>query len=119
MKSFKKKIFKHIKKILNNQNFKHKEKTCNCRKEKCPLDNYCLENNIIYRAPLLTNYITKLYFGLTSITFKNRYSNNKESLNHRFKRNNNKLSKYLCMLNDANKDYNFKLEILCRTKHQT
>ena len=54
--------------------------------------------------------------GSTSGTFKNRYSNHKASFNNRLKRHSIELSNYKWELKDANKDYNLKLKILCRTK---
>ena len=54
--------------------------------------------------------------GSTNTTFKNRYhSNHKTSFNNKLKRHNTKLSNYTWELKDANKDYNLKWEILCRT----
>ena len=70
MENFKTKILKHNNKILNNLNPKIQEKTCNCKKEKCPLDNNCLARNIIYKATITTDNTTKFYVGSTSTTLK-------------------------------------------------
>jgi len=83
MENFKTKILKRNNKILNNLNLKQQEKTCNCRKEKCPLNNNCLSKNIIYQATIKTDDITKFYVGSTSTTFKNRYSNHKASFTNK------------------------------------
>ena len=116
MENFKTKILKHNNKILNNLNLKQQEKTCNCRKEKCPLDNNCLANNIIYRATITTNNTIKFYLGSTSTSFNNRYNNHKASFNNKLKRHNTELSNCIYKLKEANKNYNLKLKILCRTK---
>ena len=92
------------------------KKTCNYRKEKCPLDNNCLTNNIIYRATIKTNNRIKFYIGSTSTTFKNRYNNHEASFNNKLKQHNTELSYYIWELKEANKNYNLKWEILCRTK---
>ena len=91
MENFKTKILKHNNKILNNLNLKQQEKTCNCRKEKCPLNNNCLSKNIIYQATIKTDDITKFYVGSTSTTFKNRYSNHMASYNNKLNRHNTEL----------------------------
>ena len=70
---------------------------------------------MIYRATVKTNNITKFYGSSISTTFKNRYSNHKASFNNNFKRHNTELSNYIWELKNANKHYNLKWEILCRT----
>ena len=105
MENFKTKNLKHNNKIFNNLNLKQQEKTCNCQKEKCTLDNNCLTKSIIYRATIKKN-TTKFYVGSTSTTFKNIYSNHKASFNIILKRLNTELSNYIRELKDANKYYN-------------
>ena len=62
-------ISSHNKKEINSDNEKN-GKTSNCRnKSKCPLDNKCLTNKIIYKAQVKTNdgineLSTKIYFGI-------------------------------------------------------
>ena len=41
--------------IKNNTN----DKLCNCRKQPCPLDNKCLNSDIIYKATITTDKTTK------------------------------------------------------------
>ena len=57
MENFKTKIIKHNKRISNDLNLKQHEKTCNCQKEKYPLDQWSSRC-----APVLTsvhrNYFT-------------------------------------------------------------
>ena len=49
-------------------------RTCNCiNKEKCPLQEKCLTNNIMYKATLTSNqdnYQHKIYHGITETEFK-------------------------------------------------
>ena len=54
--------------------------------------------------------------GSTSTTYKSRYRNHKESFNNKLKRHGTELSNYIWELKDANKIYNLKWEMLCRTK---
>ena len=116
MENFKTKILKHNNKILNNLNPKIQEKTCNCKKEKCPLDNNCLARNIIYKATITTDNTTKFYVGSTSTSFKNRYNNHKASFNNKTKKHNTELSNYIWKLKETDTNYNLRWEILCRTK---
>ena len=69
--------------MLNNLN--QQEKTCNCRKEKCPLDNNCLANNIIYRATIKTNNKILISVGSTSTTIKKIYNNHKPSVKNKLR----------------------------------
>ena len=51
---------------------------CNCRnKEACPLQNKCMNKDIVYKATISTSNAndTKHYTGMTSSTFKERYMN--------------------------------------------
>ena len=54
---------------------------CNCPKNKeCPLDNKCLESEIVYQATVSQpNENPKTYIGLTSTDFKARLGNHKQS----------------------------------------
>jgi len=85
MENFRTKIFKNNNKILKNLNLNQQEKTCNCRKEKCPLNNDCLANYIIYRATIKTNKKIIIYVGSTSTTTKNKYNNHKPSVNNKLR----------------------------------
>ena len=53
---------------------------CNCRnKEACPLQNECMNKDIVYKATISTSNTddTKHYIGMTSNTFKERYRNHR------------------------------------------
>ena len=63
---------------------------CNCRnKEACPLQNKCMNKDIVYKATISTSNTndTKHYIGMTSSTFKERYNTLKNrcvSITHLF-----------------------------------
>ena len=79
----------------------HQEDKCNCRrKQDCPLPGKCTTKNIVYQATVTTTDKNKIYFGLTSSTFKARYANHKASFNNRTKQNKTELSKYIWQLKD-------------------
>ena len=64
----------------------------NCRnKETCPLQNKCMNKDIVYKATISTSNTndTKHYIGMTLSTFKERYRNHLKSFPHKkiFKRN--------------------------------
>ena len=44
-------------------------RTCNCiNKSKCPLNNKCLSNNVLYKANITStseNYRNKIYYGIS------------------------------------------------------
>ena len=59
---------------------------CNCRnKEACPLQNKCMNKDIVYKATISTSNAndTKHYIGMTSSTFKERYRNHIKSFTHK------------------------------------
>ena len=55
-------------------------------KLKCPLNNKCLSNNILYKANITSeseNYRNKIYCGISETKFKSRYSNHRKSFKNR------------------------------------
>ena len=59
---------------------------CNCRnKEACPLQNKCMNKDIVYKATISTSNAndTKHYIGMTSSTFKEQYRNHMKSFTHK------------------------------------
>ena len=88
--SIKAKVNQHNKKVLQkvSEETSNEEevRTCSCpRNAKCPLDNNCLQMDILYSAELssnLTNYGTKVYKGICATTFKERLGNHKKSFNN-------------------------------------
>lgn len=85
-------IQNHNNKIINNQQ-QPTTKQCNCRdKNKCPLDNKCQAETIIYKATIETTTGTKHYIGSTEKDFKTRYTGHKQSFNTQYKKNATALS---------------------------
>ena len=62
-------------------------RTCNCiNKSKCPLNNKCLSNNVLYKANITSeseNYRNKIYYGISETKFKSRYANHRKSFKNR------------------------------------
>ena len=68
-------IASHNKTILRPSN---QDYGCNCRKKnKCPMQNIYLTQNIIYEATVTnkTDIVEKIYFALCETSFKERYRN--------------------------------------------
>jgi hypothetical protein len=58
-------------------------KGCNCRSQPCPLEGKCKTTNLVYRSTVEAAGTTKQYIGLTSNTFKERFTGHKASFTHR------------------------------------
>ena len=46
------------------------------------MNNQCLKSNIVYRARVISENITKEYIGCTATSFKDRYTTRKLGFNH-------------------------------------
>ena len=79
------------------------KKKCSCtqnKKSECPLQNKCLESEIVYQATVeAENQPTKTYIGQTSTDFKHRLSTHTFSFNNR-DINQTSLSQYIWSLKD-------------------
>ena len=110
-------ISSHRKKVTNSDN-ETNCKTCNCKnKSKCPLDNKCLTNKIVYKAEVKTNdgiyeLSTKIYFGISKTECKSRFNNHTMPYRNRTHENDTELLKYIWSLKDQNKDFDIKQSIL-------
>ena len=75
------------------------ERTCNCiNKEKCPLQEKRLTNNITYKATLTSNqdnYQHKIYYGIAKTKFKLRYANHIKFFRHENHQSDTELSNQL------------------------
>ena len=90
-------ISSHNKRILQDHQLKS-EPGCNCRyKDQCPLNNKCLDKNVIYLCHVKEsiNDEGQYYIGLTSQTFKQRWGGHKNSFKYEEKENSTELSKYI------------------------
>ena len=77
-------IQSHNSKILNSKP-KATEKPCNCRKkDACPLDQNCTQENVIYHATVEGE--EKKYIGST-VQFKKRYYGHKDSFRNNANKN--------------------------------
>ena len=92
-------------------------RSCNCRNpDRCPVDNSCLKENVIYQANVTSDNRVESYVGLAATTFKTRFSNHTSSFNNASKRTATELSKYIWSLKDNNKDYQIQWKILHQAK---
>ena len=115
MPNIKRIIHAHNWKILNSTKEKQEQK-CNCRKKKeCPVQGKCQVANVIYRASLRNDGITKYYVGSTGMKFKDRYALHKSSFNKKDSKA-TELAKAVCELKRTNKNFELSWEIICRTR---
>ena len=75
---------------------------CNCRKDRdCPLQGKCLTSSVVYQATVTPDTgKEENYIGLTSNTFKQRWSQHKCSFNNKSKANETTLSQYIWKLKE-------------------
>ena len=93
------------------------KRSCSCPdKTKCPLDQKCLTNDLIYNAEVTeADGKTRNYTGLASTTFKIRLGIHKQSFKNK-DINQTSLSKHIWNLKTKNIDYSLKWNILDRAK---
>ena len=108
--------FSILSKIKNSSTQETKD-NCNCRKiNECPLNKNCLANNVVYKAEVKDNEgDIKEYVGMTSTTFKERYSNHKKSFEDPRYAKSTELSKHIWNLKNMKRSYNIKWTILKRS----
>ena len=100
-----------MQKILN-EKCPTRENLCECReKENCPLDGKCLQTEIIYKASIHSNNVSRCYFGLNEGQFKTRYNNHIKSFKNSQYGQDTELAKYVWKLKDENKQFNITWEI--------
>ena len=90
-------INKHNAHILSKKTTNTKN-ACNCRdKDNCLLQENCLISNVVYKAEVSTtdNTETKLYIGMTSKQFKQRFNNHKKSFRDQTYSKEKELSNYI------------------------
>ena len=96
-KNIKSIVNSHNKNVLNQNRPCPNEQKCNCiKKELCPLNRNCKNENIVYKATITSNeqtYSESIYIGIAETTFKKRYSNHKRSFNLAGYENDTELSK--------------------------
>ena len=110
----------NMKKIISSHNMKIIQKNeistpkCNCHKYPCPLEGNCQIKNVIYQATVQSENDTQTYVGLTSSTFKARWSNHKTGFEHEKHRKDTTLSKYIWELKDKKTEYDVTWKIIGR-----
>ena len=105
----------HNKKILNNKITKSTTKSCNCQKKNsCPLNGNCLDNQIVYKCHVQQNVNEEgsHYIGLTGNTFKKRWSGHKNSFKHEENENKTELSKHVWELQRKDVTPNLSWEVI-------
>ena len=89
-------IRSHNKRILSEEKTQDQQK-CNCwQKDTCPLEENCLDKELIYQCTLKENTTSDRvnYNGLTENTFKDRFYKHRISFKHKSKANSTELSKH-------------------------
>ena len=77
------------------------DRLCNCRnKENCLLDGKCLQTCIVYKADVITNKDSHIYYGASDGEFKSWYNNHTNSFCHQHHEQDTKLSKHIWKLQD-------------------
>ena len=117
----------NVKSIINRHNktvldppTSNSERTWNCiNKEKCPLQEKCFTNNIMYKATLSNqdNCQYKIYYGIPETKFKERYTNHIKPFRDEKHQSDTELSNKLWSIKNSNYLPNVVWEIL--RKHQT
>jgi len=88
-------------------------RTCNCcRGTKCPLNEECLKNCIVYQATLKSEKEQATYFSSCATTFKARYNNHTLSIKHQQKSANTELSKRVWHQKVKGKNYEIEWNIV-------
>ena len=91
-------------------------RTCNCiNKSKCPLNNKCLSNNVLYKANITStteNYRNKIYYYISETSFKSRYVNHGKSFKSRKYKTDTELSNKIWKLKEQNKNVDISWKIL-------
>ena len=56
------------------------DRLCTCRNKKnCPLNVKCLQSCIVYKADVITNKDSHIYYGASDGQFKSRYNNHTQT----------------------------------------
>ena len=89
---------------------------CKCtNKSKCPLNNKCLSNTVLYKANIIStteNYRNKIYYGISETKFKSRNANHRKSFKNRKYKTDTELSNKIWKLKEQNKNVDISWEIL-------
>ena len=86
-------------------------KKCNCTKEPCPIEGKCQTENVVYQATVQSENNVETYVGLTSTTFKARWSNHKTAFKHVRHRNDTALAQHVWELKESNPNFDINKDI--------
>ena len=105
-------IRQHSSKVLNATETPNEARLCNCRnKQTCPLDGKCLSSCIVYRAEVINDNNTNIYYGASEGEFKTSYNNHIKSFRHKKYCSETELSKHIWDLKDNNINYTLRWSI--------
>ena len=100
-------IKQHNYKILSTT--ENVDRLCNCRnKENCPLDGKFLQTCIVYKADVIRNKESHIYYGASDGEFKSRYNNHTKAFHHRHQEQDTEPSKHIWKLQDKGINFNVK-----------
>ena len=103
-------ITQHNYKILSTT--ENVDRLCNCRnKENCPLDGKCLQTCIVYKADVITNKDSHIYYGASDGEFKSRYNNHTNSFRHQYHEQDTERSKHIWKLQYKGINFNVKWSV--------
>lgn len=111
-------ILKKNRNLIREQRSSNSQKRmCNCRggTGSCPLGGECQKSDVIYEATLKTNVENFTYVGLTSETFKSRYSNHLCSFRNERYRSSTTLSQKVWDLKDKGEEFKITWRIIKST----
>ena len=103
-------IKQHNYKVLSTT--KNIDRLSNCRnKENCPLNGKCSQTCILYKADIITNKNSHIYYGESDGEFKSRYNNHSNSFRHRYHEQDAELSNYIWKLQGNCINFNVKWSV--------
>ena len=101
----------HNKKVMRPTS--HVEKGCNCRKpNECPLGGKCQTADMVYKCEVQTANNSQEYIGLTSNTFKQRFTTHKGTFKHMNQAHSTTLSSHIWELHKKQTPYSTSWSIL-------
>ena len=104
-------INQHNRNILSSQP-NSEERSCNCiNKDNCPLAGSCLKTYIVYRADVIKQNETHVYYGDSDAEFKYRYNNHTNSFPNQDYENKTELSKHIWLLEHNGTEFNLNSSI--------
>ena len=105
----------------NKKNLRHEtpvDSLCSCRDQNsCPVENKCLQKNVIYQATVKRQDDQKVetYIGLTSTSFKERWSTHKSSFRLQTHENATSLSAYIWKLKREGVNFDLSWKIVSKS----